>query len=186
MKKKHDWYVGTWDLRVVRPDGTVREEFLNLRNGLADDGEFVMLSNFFRNSYSSIGPFNVRLCNEVLTVASHYEAGVSPVEINAAGVTGTYPVAITRDENATTGWPTLELDTDGNWRISAAAFSMVATGPGIGPFSTLFLTASVTWAGTPPEGHASPEEVLLAFLTVPTRTIVSGDTLNITARVKLQ
>lgn len=187
---KHNVWMGLWDVSIVGSDGKIKEEFKDLRNGLTDDGECIVLSRYFWDDLLVVGPCKVRLVNQSLTTASHYTETLANAEISG-WTGGAYPPSITQDPS---GWTLNRVTADGSWYMQSAELSLTAGASACGPFSCLFLTAALTWDGGvsipayAPGGVSNPlygGAALLAYLNFPSRTILSGDTLKVKVKVTL-
>lgn len=160
---KHAFYDGRWDIEVRR-NGVVVSQDLNVKNGLSDAGERLMLNCFFRG-LETPSSFYVRLSSSVLA-----ENSTLPITGNVTNG-GFTPLTI---ERSAVGFPVLEMD-DGDYRVITKEVTATATGGSIGPFRTLVLTTSSDDTGD-----------LVAYVTLPTsRTVLEGDQLVIRIRIKL-
>ena len=182
ITKKHNAYVGLWDLTIVGADGRIKDQQLGLRNGLSDDGEALILSCFFQNNVT-LTQFNARLCTITVDPTKHY-SDVSPYEISGTGITPQYPAPFSQN---LTGWTAQHNATSGNWTLTSSQQSFnFHTGV---TFASLLLTAPITFgtALTGWSGGVPPTESLVAFLNLTSpRTVSADDTLLVQVNVTLQ
>ena len=135
-------------------------------NALADEGEQDMLSVYFRAGTAPTN-FYIGLVND------------TPVETDTVATLTGEPsgngYARQLVERNSTGWPTLALDS-GDYRVVSGEETFTASGGSIGPVTYSFLTT--TSSGT--------AGLLIAYAALSaSRTLAAGETLGVTARVKL-
>lgn len=134
-------------------------------NDLANQGEQNMLAHYFQAAAVSANLY-VRLYNDT-PVATDTLADLLG-EVTGAGYA---PLAFARNS---TDWPTLALDT-GDYKITSATKTFTATGDWT---SATYLVLATTTDNT---------GLLVAFAPLSTtRTLVNGDTLDVSVAVKLQ
>lgn len=162
----HPWYDAEWEIKHIRNGEVIWSE--KKRNALMDEGEENMLRTYFRNEYAPT-EFYVRLYNgtiiETDTLATLLAAGGEP------SGNGYVPVKI---ERSNIGW-TIE-PSGGDWRVVSKLIEFTATGGSIGPISTAFIATTSNNTG---------KLVAANGLSI-VRTILAGDKLQGTIRIKLQ
>jgi len=79
-------------------------------------------------------------------------------------------------ERSNVGFPTIELDDDGDWRVVSKEVTITATGGSIGPIDGGFLGTSSDNAGS----------LIGVVATSVQRTILSGDSMIIQLKAKIQ
>jgi len=162
---KHKFYEGTWEIKHKDKAGKVLWEETR-RNALADEGEQSMLDSYFRGLNVPTA-FYARLCNDTLLETDTLAA----VQNEPAG---TYGYAAQTVAKSAVGFPTLEMDA-GDYRVVSAAITFTASGGTIGPVNTAYLATTSNNTGK-----------LLAYVSLSTaRTLLDGDQLQVTLRIKL-
>ena len=182
--KKHNAYLGLWDLTTVGPDGKIKDQQLGLRNGLSDDGECLVLSHFFQNTVT-IPSFKLRLGSTNILASDHYSVVSSAGHVVSLPSTGvSAPPSFTSDG---TGWSIALNPSTGNWTVTSAQASITAVSGPVGPFQSMMMTCTPSWT-TSPAGWLSTEntEALVAFLNFPSRTLLTGNTLLVQINTTLQ
>lgn len=152
-------------------------------NALMDEGEFAILDIAFRGGTAPsnwfIGLMKSTLSAlpaETSTLATLNSAG--PYELTNASDPGySARQQVNRDATAS-GWPTLALDT-GDYKITSKTVSWTASGNWSDTIRWMFLTT----VGT--VGETTGKLISLSQLSAD-RTLLNGDTLNITYSLKLQ
>lgn len=158
--------IGSMDFRCYDKDGKLKWEEVNRPNSLADEGEYMFLDVTLRAG-SAPGSFYLRLFND------------TPVDTDTIGSltgepSGNGYTAQTVARN-TTGWPTLALDS-GDEQATSATQTFTATGAGWGPVTYCVLTTSTDSSGK-----------LVSYVALSTpRTLASGESLQVTYKLKLQ
>lgn len=135
-------------------------------NALADEGEQQMLDVYLRGA---TGPTNfyLGLVND------------TPVDTDTVALLTGEPsgngYARQLIERSNTGWPTLALDS-GDYRAVSSVETFTASGGSIGPVTYSFITTTVSGTGG----------LLVLYNALSTsRTLASGESLDVTSRVKL-
>ena len=164
MSGRHLWYDATWNLKHIRNGEVIWEE--TKRNALLNEGEENMLRTYFRAE--SLPPaFYVRLCNDTLV-----ETDTLSTVLNEPSGNGYAPYLL---ERSTVGWPTIEEDA-GDFRVISKMITFTAIGGSIGPVSTAYLATTLNNTG----------KLIAANGLSIVRTILAGDSLQGTIRIKLQ
>lgn len=164
---RHTFYDSWWTIKQFRNGKEIWS--MDKKNSLVDEGEESMLESFFRNvsAYTPAG-FYVRLCNDTLL-----ETDTLSTILNEPA--GTYGYTAQTLERSTTGFPVKELSA-GDWRIASKEITFTAAGGDIGPVTTAYLATTSDNTGK-----------LIAFVDLAmTRTILSGDSMVVQIRIKLQ
>ena len=158
--------IGSMDFRCFDKDGKLKWEELDRQNALADEGEYMFLDVTLRAG-SAPSSYYLRLFND------------TPVDTDTLGSltgepSGNGYTAQTVARN-TTGWPTLGLDT-GDYQATCATQTFSATGAGWGPVTYCVLASSTDSSGK-----------LVSYVALSTpRTLASGESLQVTYKLKLQ
>ena len=158
--------IGSMDFRCYDKDGNLKWEELNRQNNLADEGEYMFLDVALRNGTAPSNYF-LRLFND------------TPVETDTLGSltgepSGNGYTAQTVERN-TTGWPTLALDS-GDYRATSSTETFTASGGSWGPVIYCVLATSTDSSGK-----------LVSYVALSqSRTLASGESLQVTYRLKLQ
>lgn len=163
--KKHNFWEGTWMLRGKDKDGNVLWEE-ELQNFLADEGEKQLLETYFRDENNPT-QFFMRLCNDSLQETDT----LADIQNEPVG-NGYSPQTI---ERSSVGFPDLSLDA-GDYVITSKTVTFTAVGGSIGPINTAYLATTSDNAG---------KLIGVVSLSV-TRTIISGDGLEVYFKVKLK
>jgi hypothetical protein len=158
--------IGSMDFRCFDRHGNLKWEELNRQNTLADEGEYMFLDVVLRNG-TTPSNFYLRLFND------------TPAETDTLGsLTGeptSYGYAAQTVERNTTGWPTLELDS-GDYRATSSTETFSASGGSWGPVTYCVLATSTDSSGK-----------LVSYVALSqSRTLQSGESLQVTYRLKLQ
>jgi hypothetical protein len=159
--------IGSMDFRCFDKDGKLKWEELDRQNALADEGEYMFLDVTLRAG-SAPSSYYLRLYNVTPTDTSNLTS-VSTYEPTTGGY-----AAQTVARN-TTGWPTLGLDS-GDYQATCATQTFSATGVGWGPVTYCVLASSTDSSGK-----------LVSYVALSTpRTLASGESLQVTYKLKLQ
>lgn len=158
--------IGSMDFRCYDAQGNLKWEELNLKNNLADEGEYMFLDVVLRAG-SAPSNYYLRLFND------------TPAETDTLGsLTGeptSYGYAAQTVERNTTGWPTLALDS-GDYRATSSTETFTASGGSWGPVTYCVLATSTDNSGK-----------LVSYVALSqSRTLASGESLQVTYRLKLQ
>lgn len=136
----------------------------SIKNALADEGERLFLDVTLRGAAKPTG-YELRLWNDTPTETD------TIATLTGEPTTGGYsPRAV---EASTVGWPTLAID-DGDFQALSKAVVWTATGGTIGPVTCITLSTAET-------GNLVSYAPLSA-----TRTLLDGDSLTVTYRLKMQ
>ena len=163
--KKYNWN-GIWTVKHIRNGEVIWEDVG--KNSLVQEGEEAMLETFFRNA-TSYAPtqFYVRLCNSVPNIASTLGSIIG--EAN----TGSYAPKLL--ERSSIGFPTKDITTGGNYRLTSKVITFTAAGGTIGPVTNAYLATSSDNNGK-----------LIAFRALSmARTILNGDSMTIQMQIDL-
>jgi hypothetical protein len=158
--------IGSMDFRCFDKYGNLKWEELNRPNSLADEGEYMFLDVALRNG-TAPSNYYLRLFND------------TPVETDTLGSltgepTGNGYAAQTVERN-TTGWPTLALDS-GDYRATSSTETFTASGGSWGPVTYCVLATTTDSSGK-----------LVSYIALSqSRTLASGESLQVTYRLKLQ
>lgn len=176
-----------WDMKQIRGGDVVWQE--TKKNLITRQGQQIILNKFFRGiSFAETVEqerFYIRFCNTSLN------AGSTLVDARASEpfAYGYAPQLVTRD---TSGWPTIELDSQ-DYRITSRTVSITAIGGTVGPVNTMFLATTGLWGseGTDATPQAAPNfwnntGLLISRVQLSaTRTLLDGDTMQARLIVKL-
>ena len=154
--------IGSMDFRAFDKDGNLIWEELDRPNNLADEGEELFLDVALRGATAPTN-FYLRLFND------------TPTETDTLGsLTGEptdHGYASCTVEANTTGWPTLALDS-GDFQATSSTETFTASGGSWGPVTYCVLATSTK---------------LVSYVVLSTpRTLASGESLQVTYKVKLQ
>lgn len=163
--KKHNFYDGRWDVIIKDKGGKILSEDLNIRNGLADEGEKLILDSFFRGQ-NTPAEFAVRLCNSTPTETSTLSSITDEI------LTGGWLAK--QVERGPTGWPTIQ-QVGGDWQVISKDLTQLATGVDIGPFTCAYLATTTDNTGE-----------LIAFVILPgSRVVPVGGLLTVRMTITL-
>jgi len=149
-----------WNFQHIR-NGKIIFEFKDRKNILVDEGEKVMLDVLFRKKDSLYFPgdyFYIGLYKG--TIVEGTTLATVPKEPSA--LYGYSRLAVERSE---VGFPTIEKDVDGDWRVASKEVTWTASGGDIGPINGAFLCTSSDNTGA----------LIGAVATAVERTIKAGD-----------
>jgi hypothetical protein len=174
--------VGFYHVECYDKDGNLKWSE-DAQNALMDEGEFAILDIALRGGTAPANWFIGLMKNtltvlpaETSTLASLNTAG--PYELTNASDAGySARQQVNRDATAS-GWPTLSLN-GGDYQATSKTVTWTATGNWADTVRWLFLTTIVT------VGDTTGKLISLAQLSAD-RTLLSGDSLNITYNLKLQ
>jgi hypothetical protein len=158
--------IGSMDFRCYDAQGNLKWEELDRLNNLADEGEYMFLDVTLRNG-SAPSNYYLRLFND------------TPVDTDTIGSLTGEPsgngYTVQTVERSTTGWPTLALDSGDHQAISSTE-TFSATGAGWGPVIYCVVTTSTDSSGK-----------LVSYVALSqSRTLASGESLQVTYKLKLQ
>jgi hypothetical protein len=159
--------IGAMDFRAFDRNGKLLWEELDRQNNLADDGEYMFLDVVLR---AGTAPSNyyLRLYNATV-VDTNNLTSIAASEASGNGYTAQ---TVTRN---TTGWPTLTFDS-GDYRAMSATQTFTASGGSWGPVTYCVLATSTDSSGK-----------LVSYVALSqSRTLASGESLQVTYRLKLQ
>ncbi len=157
--------IGTFHWKHIAADGTVLAEW-DTPNTLADGGESMFLDCTLRAT-SCPTTFYLRLFNDTPTETDTLSALTGEPTTN-----GYAAQEITRNSS---GWPTLALDS-GDYQATSSTETFSASGGSWGPVTYAVLATSTDSSGK-----------LIAYTALSTsRTLASGESLQVTYRLKLQ
>lgn len=161
---KRQW-VGEWKFTHLNIDGSIKDQWCQF-NALADEGEQQILDTYFRDATEPTS-FYIRLVND------------TPVETDTiADLTGEpsgngYSAQALARNN--TDFPTLALSS-GDYQVTSKTVTFTASGGSIGAVTYGILTTSTDSSGK-----------LIAYVALSgSRTLASGESLQVTFSIKLQ
>lgn len=128
-----------WNFQHIR-DGEVIFEFKDRKNILVDQGEKAMVDTFFRKNaslYFSGDFFYIGLYKG--TIVEGTVLSTVPNEPKEDAAFGYSRLSV---ERSTIGFPTIEQDANGNWRVISKEVTYTASGGDIGPINGSFLATS--------------------------------------------
>jgi hypothetical protein len=164
-----DIFEQRWDFKHIR-NGKVIFEFTDRKNLLVDQGEKGMIDTFFRNNGALYFPstnFYIGLYKGTLL-----ETSTLATLPNEPALSFGYSRLVI--ERSTVGFPTIEQDEDGDWRVISKEVTYAAVGGDIGPINGMFLGTSSDNTG-----------ILIGGVAVGTdRTIKAGDQSIISIKFK--
>ena len=159
--------IGEMDFRAFDKNGKLLWEELKRPNSLADEGEYMFLDVTLRNG-TAPSNYYLRLYNATPTDTSNLTS------IAGSEASGNSYTAQTVERN-TTGWPTLALDS-GDYRATSSTETFTASGGSWGPVTYCVLATSTDSSGK-----------LVSYVALSqSRTLQSGESLQVTYRLKLQ
>lgn len=132
-----DAYECRWDFDHIR-GGEVIYQIRDRKNILCDEGEKAMLDTFFRKNsslYFAADYFYIGLYKGTIVETSV----ISTIPNEPAVANGYARIAVARTP---VGFPTMEQDDNGNWRIASLVVTFTASGGDIGPINGAFLCTS--------------------------------------------
>lgn len=157
--------IGGFHWKHIAADGSVIAEW-DTSNALADEGEQLFLDCVLRAT-SCPTTFYLRLFNDTPTETDTLSALTGEPTTN-----GYAAQEITRNSS---GWPTLALDS-GDYQATSSTETFSASGGSWGPVTYAVLATSTDSSGK-----------LIAYTALSTsRTLASGESLQVTYRLKLQ
>lgn len=161
---------GYFDLVARDASGTVKWEEHDVPNALANEGEYMIEDVIFRGNTAPTG-YYLRLYNTTPTLTSTLST-LSASEPATANGYAPASQGITRDS---TGWPLVPQLVSSHYEITSKTVTITATGT-VGP---------VTYAALSTTSDNTGKLVAYAALAA-TRTLASGDSLQITYKIRLQ
>jgi hypothetical protein len=158
--------IGSMDFRCYDAQGNLKWEELDRPNDLADEGEYLFLDVTLRGA-SAPANYYLRLFND--TPAETDTLGSLTGEPTENGYTAQTV------EGSGTGWPTLALDS-GDYQATSSTETFTASGGSWGPVTYCVLATSTDGSGK-----------LVSYVALSTsRTLASGESLQVTYKLKLQ
>jgi hypothetical protein len=158
-----------WNVKHVR-DGAIIWEF-DHSNILVAEGGKAIVDSVFRNNAS------------VYFVDTDFYVGMYKGSVSKSTVLATIPgeptgngYARVQCERSEVGWPTIELDESGDWRVVSKELTFTAAGGNIGPVDGAFLGTSLTNFGALIGSVAFGVQ----------RTILAGDSVIAQLRAKIR
>jgi hypothetical protein len=158
-----------WDFQHIR-NGKIIFEFKDRKNILVDEGEKAMVDVFFRKResvYFAADLFYIGLYKGTIVEGSTLATLPNEPDL----LYGYSRLSVAR---STIGFPTLEQDDDGNWRVISQEVTFTASGGDIGPINGAFLATSSDDTGALVGAVAAGVE----------RTIVAGDQSKLALKFK--
>jgi hypothetical protein len=157
MSGKHIWYEGFWEIECKDKDGNVKWTEKNF-NALADGGEKNVAELYFRGENAPT-QFYLRLCNDSLVETDT----LASIQNEPVGH-GYAPQVLERNP---IGFPVLEMNEEGDWRVVSKQVTFTAVGASIGAFNTMYIATTPDNSG-----------VLVAYVALSlSRTILAGDSM---------
>jgi len=159
-------YNSIWKIQHIRDSKVIWED--EKKNSLTQEGAEALLETFFRNN-TSYAPtqFYVRLCNYTPSIIS------TLATITGEPATGGYTPQLL--ERSSTGFPTKDITSGGNYRLTSKIISFTASGADIGTVTNAYLATTSDNSGK-----------LIAFRALSmSRTVKSGDTMTIQIKIDL-
>ncbi len=158
--------IGYMDFRCYDAEGNLKWEDVNRPNNLADEGEYHFLDVTLRNGTAAT-QFYLRLYND------------TPTETDTlallTGEPSTNGYAACLVERSNTGWPTLALDS-GDYQATSSTETFSASGGSWGPVTYCVLATTSDTSGK-----------LISYVALSqSRTLQSGESLQVTYKLKLQ
>jgi len=162
--KKHKFFEGLWEITYTNKDG---EEVWKktIQNALVDQGEYILLSTFFRN-YLSPASFYIGLANGDM----NDESTLTRIP-NEPTVAGYSRQTLGR---SVSNFPLMEK-IDGDWAIRTGAITFTAGAVAIGPVDKAFMATGSAGSG-----------YLISYVSMPAGevTVQPGDSLSFYIRIK--
>lgn len=149
-----------WNFQHIR-NGEIIFEFTDRKNILVDEGEKAMVDTFFRKNaslYFTADYFYIGLYKGTVVEGTI----LSTIPNEPAVAYGYSRLAV---ERSPVGFPTIEKDTEGNWRVISKEVTYTASGGDIGPVNGAFLCTSSNNTGA----------LIGAVAMGTSRTILAGD-----------
>lgn len=166
----HAGWHGVFYFRHMDAQGNVLAEWKS-ENNLADEGEYAFLDVVLRSGTAPT-QYYVRLSDSTSTCSI---TDTDTLTTASAGEPSTNGYAAQLIERSSTGWPTLALDA-GDYQATSSTETFTASGGSWGPVNCAFLATTSDNSGK-----------LIAYAGLSqARTLASGETLQITYKVKLQ
>lgn len=164
-------YIGVWHFTHRAADGQVLADW-EQHNALVDVGEQRLLEVYFRDA-TEPGANEFLFLSDASNPCSIAETdSLTTAATGEPSTNGYARQTITRD---TSGWPTSALDA-GDWQITSTTETFSASGGSWGPVNCAGLATSSDNTGD-----------FLAFVPLSqARTLASGESLDVSLRVKLQ
>jgi hypothetical protein len=159
-------YNSIWKIQHIRDNKVIWED--EKKNSLTQEGAEAFLETFFRNN-SSYAPteFYIRLCNYTPSIISTLSS------ISNEPTTGGYAAQLL--ERSTIGFPTKDITSGGNYRLTSKIISFTASGADIGTVTNAYIGTTSNNTGK-----------LIAFRALSmSRMIKDGDTMTIQIKIDL-
>lgn len=157
-----------WNFKHIRSGRVIWGDSIN--NLLTTEGNKAATDSLFRNNNTPYFPF------------TDWYVGLYRGSISKATTLATIPGEPSGNgysriiiERSNVGWPTIELDDDGDWRVVSKEVTLTASGGSIGPIDGGFL-------GTSSDNTGTLFGVVAASVQ---RTILAGDSLIIQIKAKI-
>jgi hypothetical protein len=162
--------IGVFHFTHYSADGRVLAEW-DSPNNLADEGEQAFLDIYLRGATAPT-QFYVRLSDATNPCSI---ADTDTLTTASAGEPSSNGYAASLVERSATGWPTLALDS-GDYMATSSVETFSASGGSWGPVNCAFLATTSDNTGK-----------LISYAALSTaRTLASGESLQVTYKVKLQ
>ena len=161
---------GYFDLTCRDASGNIKWEEQNVPNALANEGEYVILDTMMRGNTAPT-QYYLRLYNTTPTLTSTLST-LSTYEPSTANGYNPANQGITRDS---TGWPLVPQLVSSHYEITSKTITITASGT-VGP---------VTYAALSTSSDNTGKLMAYAALSA-TRTLASGDSLQLTYKIRLQ
>jgi len=169
--------IGAMEFEHIAVDGSVLWRGISFNN-LSDDGEQMFLDCVLRAQNCPGTPFYLRLADSTSTCSIVDTSTVA--NIVAMGQPSGNGYAHQTIARTTVGWPTLALD-GGDYMATSVQVTFSASGGSWGAVHCAWLSNSNADSGTYPTAYPIAYTALSQG-----RTLASGESLNVTYRIKLQ
>ena len=161
---------GYFDLTCRDASGNIKWEEQNVPNALANEGEYAILDTMMRGNTAPT-QYYLRLYNTTPTLTSTLST-LSTYEPSTANGYNPANQGITRNS---TGWPLVPQLVSNHYEITSKTITITASGT-VGP---------VTYAALSTSSDNTGKLMAYAALSA-TRTLASGDSLQMTYKIRLQ
>jgi hypothetical protein len=159
-----------WESKHFDKNGIIKYQHSG-PNAAADEGRKAVVDSFLINDSTAYFPETTFF---VGLYYGSFDRTLTLLTIPGEPATGGYVRKAL--EHSTVGWPTIEQDVLGNWRRIPKEVTFTAVAGDIGPLSGAFLCTSVAAAGILVCNYAFPV----------TRTVLSGESITFTVKVKIK
>jgi len=159
-----------WEAKFIDKNGKLKYSFKG-PNAAADEGKKAVVDSFLINDSSAY------FLETTFFVGLYYGAFSRTLTLSTIpGEPSGNGYARQALEHSIVGWPTIEQDDLGNWRRISREVTFTSSGGDIGPLSGAFLCTSAAATGILVCNYAFPV----------TRTVLSGESIAFTVKVKIK